>query len=244
MNKSKKTIICIAIAVVVIICAVILKNTVFAPKGAFKEGSSGVIEYSGYNVEGLHYGFNTQQECYLKTDNYNGVKEIDVNFAETAEQDVVLSLKFFDKDGNTLVLRPDITPSIARASATLFKDENLPIRLCYTGNTFVNHSSYQGRLRETTQMGAEFVGDDSVEADAEMLALVIESMLTIGLKEFQLCVGNVDFFQSLIEDASLAVLSKTLAPGFYRTDGFGKSRRISGQYSGKEKLQRSIFSIE
>ena len=38
--------------------------------------------------------------------------------------------KFFDKDGNTLVLRPDITPSIARASATLFKDENLPIRLC------------------------------------------------------------------------------------------------------------------
>ncbi len=45
--------------------------------------------------------------------------------------------------------------------------------------------------------------DDSVEADAEMLALVIESMLTIGLKEFQLCVGNVDFFQSLIEDASL-----------------------------------------
>ena len=111
--------------------------------------------------------------------------------------------KFFDKDGNTLVLRPDITPSIARASATLFKDENLPIRLCYTGNTFVNHSSYQGRLRETTQMGAEFVGDDSVEADAEMLALVIESMLTIGVKEFQISVGNVDFFQSLIEDASL-----------------------------------------
>ena len=114
-----------------------------------------------------------------------------------------ICINFFDKDGNTLVLRPDITPSIARASATLFKDENLPIRLCYTGNTFVNHSSYQGRLRETTQMGAEFVGDDSVEADAEMLALVIESMLTIGLKEFQLCVGNVDFFQSLIEDASL-----------------------------------------
>lgn len=111
--------------------------------------------------------------------------------------------KFFDKDGNTLVLRPDITPSIARAAATLFQDETLPIRLCYTGNTFVNHSNYQGRLRETTQMGAELMGDDSVMADAEMLALVIESMLTIGLKEFQLNVGNVDFFQSLIEDASL-----------------------------------------
>ncbi len=111
--------------------------------------------------------------------------------------------KFFDKEGNTLVLRPDITPSIARAAATLFQDENLPIRLCYTGNTFINHSSYQGRLKESTQMGVELIGDDSVEADAEMLALVIESMLTIGLKEFQLNLGDVDYFQSLIEDANL-----------------------------------------
>lgn len=111
--------------------------------------------------------------------------------------------KFFDKDGNTLALRPDITPSIARVAATLFQEEELPIRLCYTGNTFVNQSKYQGRLSENTQMGAEFIGDDSVEADAEMLALVIESMLTIGLKEFQLNVGNVEFFQSLIDDAQL-----------------------------------------
>ncbi len=111
--------------------------------------------------------------------------------------------KFFDKEGNTLVLRPDITPSIARAAATLFGEEDVPIRLCYTGNTFINHSSYQGRLREVTQMGAELIGDDSVEADAEMLAMVVESMLTIGLKEFQLNIGNLSFFQSLIDDAAL-----------------------------------------
>ena len=112
--------------------------------------------------------------------------------------------KFFDKEGNTLVLRPDFTPSIARAAATLFQEETLPIRLCYTGSTFVNHSSYQGRLRENTQMGAELLGDDSADADAEMLALVIESMQAVGLKEFQLTVSNVDFIRSLIEDASLS----------------------------------------
>ncbi len=111
--------------------------------------------------------------------------------------------KFFDKEGNTLALRPDITPSIARAAATLFGDEMIPIRLCYTGNTFINHSSYQGRLREVTQMGVELIGDDSVEADAEMLALVIESLMSVGLKEFQVNVGNVDYFRSLIEDAAL-----------------------------------------
>jgi len=111
--------------------------------------------------------------------------------------------KFFDKEGNTLVLRPDITPSVARAAATLFGEEELPIRLCYTGNTFINHSNYQGRPREVTQMGAELIGDDSVEADAEMLALVTESMLAVGLKEFQLNVGSLAFFRSLIEDAAL-----------------------------------------
>lgn len=111
--------------------------------------------------------------------------------------------RFFDKEGNTLALRPDITPSVARAAATLFSDEQLPIRLCYKGNTFVNHSNYQGRLREVTQMGAEFIGDDSAEADTEMLALAIETMLSIGVKEFQLTVGNVDFLNSLFEDAML-----------------------------------------
>ncbi len=52
-------------------------------------------------------------------------------------------------------------------------------------------------------MGVELIGDDAVEADAEMLALVIESLLSVGLKEFQLSVGNVDFFSSLIADANL-----------------------------------------
>ena len=93
-------------------------------------------------------------------------------------------------------------------------------------------------------MGAEFVGDDSVEADAEMLALVIESMLTIGLKEFQLCVGNVDFFQSLIEDASLDEEAEERVRELIGNRNYFGVEEFLGQYSGKEKLQRSIFSIE
>lgn len=45
--------------------------------------------------------------------------------------------KFFDREGNTLVLRPDMTPSIARASAKYFMDEDMPIRLCYVGNALL-----------------------------------------------------------------------------------------------------------
>ena len=109
--------------------------------------------------------------------------------------------KFFDRDGNTLVLRPDITPSIARCAAKYYKEENLPIRLCYIGNTFINNTSYQGKLKEVTQLGAELINDDSIEADAEMLALTIECLLQSGLKEFQLEIGDADFFRALIEEA-------------------------------------------
>ena len=67
--------------------------------------------------------------------------------------------KFFDKDGNTLVLRPDFTPSIVRSAAKYYTDDKIPVRLCYMGNTFINSSSYQGRLKENTQCGAELIGE-------------------------------------------------------------------------------------
>lgn len=111
--------------------------------------------------------------------------------------------KFFDRDGNTLVLRPDITPSIARAAVSAYDTENLPIRLCYKGNTFINHSNYLGRLRENTQAGAELVGVDSIEADAEMIAMAVDSLKEVGLKEFQIHIGSVDFFENLMKETGL-----------------------------------------
>ena len=111
--------------------------------------------------------------------------------------------KFFDREGNTLVLRPDITPSIARMATTLYDTEKLPIRLCYKGNTFINHSSYRGRLHETTQAGAELIGLDSVEADAEMVAMAVESLKEVGLGDFQIHIGNVEFFESFIVETGL-----------------------------------------
>jgi ATP phosphoribosyltransferase regulatory subunit len=110
--------------------------------------------------------------------------------------------KFFDREGNTLVLRPDITPSIARCVAKYYKEEELPIRLCYVGNTFVNNSSYQGKLKEVTQVGAEIMNDQSSDVDAEMIALTIECLSQSGLKDFQVEVGHADFFNGLIEEAN------------------------------------------
>ena len=111
--------------------------------------------------------------------------------------------KFFDREGNTLVLRPDITPSIARAVSKYFSEEKFSMRFSYTGNIFINNSSLQGRMKESTQMGAELIGDDSIDADAEMIALAIHLLLAAGLAEFQIDVGHVGFFKGLIEEAGM-----------------------------------------
>ncbi len=112
--------------------------------------------------------------------------------------------KFFDKEGNTLVLRPDFTPSIARSAARYYTEEDMPVKLCYMGNTFINSSDYQGRLKESTQCGVEMIGDSSVEADAEILAMVVDSLKAGGLKEFQISVGHARFFRGLVHAAGLS----------------------------------------
>ena len=113
--------------------------------------------------------------------------------------------KFFDREGNTLVLRPDITPSIARCVAKYYNDTDLPIRLSYIGNTFINNSGLQGKLKEFTQIGAELINDGSVDGDAEVIAMVIDSLLESGLEEFQVELGQVEFFKGLAEEAGMDV---------------------------------------
>lgn len=150
--------------------------------------------------------------------------------------------KFFDREGNTLVLRPDMTPSIARCAAKYFVDEDMPIRLCYMGNTFINNNSYQGRLKECTQLGAELIGDDTVDGDAEMISMTIESLKECGLKEFQISVGHVNFFQGLMEAAGFdedeeRVIRELIANKNY----FGVEEEIAG-YPLEDNL-KTLFSM-
>jgi len=175
------------------------KQMLHTPEGvrdiySLEYGKKSVLEEKLQNVFHL-YGYHDIQ---TPTFEY-----FDVFGKEIGTTPVKELYKFFDREGNTLVLRPDITPSIARAAMTVFDSENLPIRLCYKGNTFVNQSSYQGRLHENTQIGAEFIGIDSVEADAEMVVMAVDSLREVGLQEFQIHIGSVDFFESLIEETGL-----------------------------------------
>ena len=127
--------------------------------------------------------------------------------------------KFFDKDGNTLTLRPDFTPSAARCAAKYYRDRTDPIRLCYEGSAFVNTSDLQGKLKETTQMGVELIGDDSPQADAEAIALLVHCLRDAGLPEFKISLGNADYFRGLCEalrmdsEMESALRTELIGPG-------------------------------
>lgn len=144
----------------------------------------------------------------IKTFGYHDIQTPTFEFFDifNKERGSVVSkemFKFIDREGNTLVLRPDITPSIARCAAKYYMHEAMPLRFCYMGNTFINNSSYQGRLKETTQLGCECIGDSTPAADGEMIAIIIQCMLAAGLTEFQVELGEVDFFKGLVEEAGI-----------------------------------------
>ena len=148
--------------------------------------------------------------------------------------------KFFDKEGNTLVLRPDFTPSVARCAAKYFMDEKQPLRFCYQGSAFSNTSDLQGKLKETTQMGAELMNDASAQADGEMIAMLIESLLAAGLTEFQISVGNVEYFKGLCEYLGMdSELEMTLRDEISGKNYFAAEDLLKNE--GFKKPDRDLF---
>ncbi len=151
--------------------------------------------------------------------------------------------KFFDRDGNTLVLRPDFTPPVARAASKYFLNDPLALRLTYLGNTFVNSSDYQGRLKETTQIGGELIGDDSADADAEVIALTVQLLLASGLREFQITLGHCGYFDALVQEAGLKEQDAAgLRELISNKNTFGAQELLS-KIPLKEELRTALTSL-
>lgn len=117
------------------------------------------------------------------------------------EQEIMY--KFFDSSGRITVLRPDITTAIARMVATKMNDKSVK-RLCYCGKVFRQIDSFASGQREFCQAGIELIGAKGDEADAEVIACAIESLLSAGLEEFLVEIGQVEFFKGLAEESKLS----------------------------------------
>lgn len=151
--------------------------------------------------------------------------------------------KLFDREGNTLVLRPDNTPSIARFVAKSYMDVNVPIKLSYNVNTFVNNSELQGKLKETTQIGCELINDGSVDADAEIISMVVEALKSSGLDNFLVEIGQVDFYKGLIKEAGLdAETENMLTTRIENKNVFGVEDLLN-EYKVPENLKKAFLDL-
>ena len=97
-----------------------------------------------------------------------------------------------------LALRNEMTTPIARLVSSRLKDAPVPLKLSYICNVFRMEQTQMGRQCEFHQAGVELMGSDTPAADAEIISLAIESILTCGIKDFQIHMGQVDFLDGML----------------------------------------------
>ena len=99
---------------------------------------------------------------------------------------------FTDKGEREVALRPEMTPTVARMLIAKAREYRKPIKWFSIAPFFRYEKQQSGRLREFLQLNCDLVGDDSSAADAEMLALLIETMRAFGLTENDIVVRVSD----------------------------------------------------
>lgn len=124
-------------------------------------------------------------------------------------------VRFIEPDsGEVVLLRPDITPQIARIVATRLQDRPAPWRLCYEGTIVRRRRGRARKQRQILQCGIEFVGLKGPEADAEVIEVAVRACESVGLQDFLVELAQVKIGTEVLdhvpEDARLAVI-ETLA---------------------------------
>jgi ATP phosphoribosyltransferase regulatory subunit len=151
--------------------------------------------------------------------------------------------KFFDRDGNILALRPEMTTSIARMAATKLNEKPLPLRLSYLGNVFRYDEPQAGIQREFSQAGVELVGIDDPLADAEVIAIAVECLKEAGLRDFIIGVGSTDFLQGMIDNMELTEEEKEKVKDALFHKNLVELREIIAASNLSAKEQEKLYSI-
>lgn len=107
---------------------------------------------------------------------------------------------FTDKGGREISLRPEMTPSLARMIASKGRSISKPIKWFCMPQFFRYERQQRGRLREFYQFNCDILGESSVAADAELIALSIDCLRAFGLTEtdFRVHVSDRQLLTALI----------------------------------------------
>ncbi|HEY2951513.1 MAG TPA: ATP phosphoribosyltransferase regulatory subunit [Verrucomicrobiae bacterium] len=88
---------------------------------------------------------------------------------------------FTDKGDRAVALRPEMTPTLARMIATAERNYKKPLKWFAIPQLFRYERQQKGRLREHFQLNADIIGEKDTAADAELIALLIDTLRSFGL---------------------------------------------------------------
>ena len=106
--------------------------------------------------------------------------------AECGAEIVGQLYNFKDKGERDVALRPEMTPTLARMVAAHERSYKKPVKWFTLPQLFRYERQQKGRLREHFQFNADLLGETDPAADAELVALLIDSLRELGL-------GSEDF---------------------------------------------------
>ncbi len=112
--------------------------------------------------------------------------------------------EFHDKGGRHLALRPELTAPVIRMYVNELKMAPKPTKVYYFGNCFRYEEPQKSRYREFWQFGAEIIGSDRPEAQAEIIALAYRILASLGVHiKAELCVGHVGLIREVLRAANV-----------------------------------------
>lgn len=112
------------------------------------------------------------------------------------------TFKVVDKDGELLALRPEFTPSIAKAISSRYSEIELPLRLYYNSTVFRHSGKATNDSRELSQVGVELVGTKAIHnfSNSEILHLVTESISQFDITDWNLVITHSSIWQKVFND--------------------------------------------
>ncbi len=132
---------------------------------------------------------------------------------KSGDEIVAQLFSFTDQGGREVALRPEITPSLAKMVAARQRDFRKPLRWFQIGSCFRYENKQRGRLREFYQFNADIIGEPSPEADAELIALAIDTMRAFGFssEDFAIRLSDRRAWSHFLAENNIAA---DLAPQF------------------------------
>lgn len=128
-------------------------------------------------------------------------------FREKTSEEIVneQTYTFTDRGGREVTLRPEMTPTLARVIAAKGRELPLPVRWYTIPNVFRYERPQRGRLREHWQLNADIVGVESIEADAEVIAVAHGIMRSLGAEErdFEIRVSDRRLLDAAYEEVGI-----------------------------------------